>query len=99
MTGFANTLDVLAKLCGKSEYRLAQYSGLDPTFVRRLFDGEKHASNLTIIRLTIALVACPDLIRTYPAQVPFVLNALKNAQLSDAIAEFPESRSRNRRPL
>ena len=96
MNDFAQTLRDLAKLCGKSEYQLAQYSGLDPTFVRRLFDGEKRASNLSIIRLTIALVMDADLARKYPAQVPFILNALKDAQLSDAIAESPESRSRNR---
>ncbi len=49
MSDFAHALSDLAKLCGKSEYQLAQYSGLDPTFVRRLFDGEKGASNLTIV--------------------------------------------------
>lgn len=96
MSEFAQTLKDLARLCGKSEYQLAQYAGLDPTFVRRLFDGEKRASNLTIIWLTIALVMDPDLARSYPAQVPFILNALKDAQLSDAIAESPESRTRNR---
>jgi len=99
MSDFAQALNDLAKLCEKSEYQLAQYSGLDPTFVRRLFDGEKRASNLTIIRLTIALVMDPDLARKYPAQVPFILNALKDAQLSDAIAESTESRTRNRWPL
>jgi len=96
MSDFAKPLKDLARLCGKSEYQLAQLSGLDPTFVRRLFDGEKRASNQTIIRLTIALVMDPELARMYPAQVSFVLNALKDAQLSDAIAEFPESRNRTR---
>lgn len=88
MTDFAQTLSDLARLCGKSEYQIAQYSGLDPTFVRRLFDGEKRASNLTIIRLTMALVMDPELARQHPATVPFILNALKDAQLSDAIAEL-----------
>ena len=92
MSDFAKTLKDLATLCGKSEYQLARYSGLDPSFVRRLFDGEKRASNLTIIRLTIAPVMDPELARMHPAQVPFILNALKDAQLSDAIAELPESR-------
>lgn len=96
MSEFAKTLKNLARLCGKSEYQLAQLSGLDPTFVRRLFDGEKRASNLTIIRLTIALVMDPELARRHPTQVPFILNALKDAQLSDAIAEFDESRARTR---
>lgn len=30
----------------------------------------------------------PRLTQAYPAPVPFILNALKEAQLSDAIAEF-----------
>jgi hypothetical protein len=88
MSEFARTLKDLADVCGKSEYQIAQLSGLDPTFVRRLFEGKKNASNLTIIRLTIALVMDPRLAQAYPAQVPFVLNALKDAQLSDAIAEL-----------
>ena len=97
MSEFAKTLTALAKLCGKSEYQLAQYSGLDPSFVRRLFDGEKEASNRTIIRLANALVMDPELAEKYPARVPFVLNALRDAQLSDAIATLGESRARNRR--
>jgi hypothetical protein len=96
MSEFSNTLTALAKLCGKSEYQLAQFSGLDPSFVRRLFDGEKEASNRTIIRLTMGLVMDPELARRYPAQVPFILNALKDAQLSDAVATLGESRARNR---
>ena len=96
MSDFSRTLMDLAKLCGKSEYKLAKYSGLDPTFVRRLVDGEKRASNLSIIRLTIGLVMDPKLADGYPAQVPFILNALKDAQLSDAIAAFDESRNRKR---
>lgn len=96
MSEFAKSLNDLARLCGKSEYQVAQYSGLDPTFVRRLFDGEKRASNLTIIRLTIELVMDAELAARYPAQVPFILNALTGAQLSDAIAELPRSRERTR---
>jgi len=64
MSDFAKTLRDLARLCGKSEYRLAQLSGLDPTFVRRLFDGEKRPSNLTI-----ALVTDPKLARKHPDTV------------------------------
>ena len=95
MSEFAQTLNDLAKLCRKSEYQFAKYAGLDPTFIRRLFDGKKRASNRTIIRLTIALVMSPELALRYPAQVPFILNALKDAQLSHAIATSNESRSRN----
>lgn len=96
MRDFVKTLKDLGSLCGKSEYQIAQISGLDPSFVRRLFDGEKNASNLTVIRLTIALVMDLDLARKYPAQVPFILNALKDAQLSDATATSAESRNRTR---
>jgi hypothetical protein len=71
-------------------------SGLDPSFVRRLFDGEKRASDLTIIRLALALIVDPELVQQYPAHVPFVLNKLKNAQLSDAIAQLDQSRARKR---
>ena len=92
MSEFAKTLKYLAKMCGKSEYQLAKYSGLDPSFVRRVFDGKKRASNLTIIRLTIALVMDPKLASEYPAQVPFILNALRDAQMSDAIAMLGEPR-------
>lgn len=88
MNDFSRTLRHLAELCGKSEYQVAKYSGLDPSFVRRLFDGEKQASNLTIIRLAIALVADPALMESHPAQMPHLLNLLKNAQLSDAIAQL-----------
>lgn len=88
MSDFAKTLRTLAKQCGKSEYQVAQFSGLDPSFVRRLFDGEKRASNLTIIRLALALVTDPTLIEEHPDTVPFILHTLKNAQLSDAIAEL-----------
>ena len=96
MSDFARTLSDLATLCGKSQYQVAALSGLDPTFVRRLFDGEKRASHLTIIRLTIALVMDPKLAREHPDRIPFILNALVEAQLSDAIATLDESRERNR---
>jgi hypothetical protein len=45
---------------------------------------------------TIAVVMNPELARKYPAQVPLILNALKDAQFTDAIAELPESRGRKR---
>ena len=93
MDDFAKPLRDLARLCGKSEYQLA---GLDPTFVRRLFDGQKYTSNVTTIRLTLALVMDTELIRERPDWVPFILNAIKDVQLSSAIAEFPESRGRTR---
>jgi hypothetical protein len=83
MSECAQTLSDLARLCGKSEYQIAQLSGLDPSFVRRLFDGGKRASDLTIV-----LVIDLELARKYPAQVPFILNAVKDAQLSEAIAKL-----------
>jgi transcriptional regulator with XRE-family HTH domain len=80
MSEFARTLSDLAQLCGKSQYQVAELSGLDPTFVRRLFNGEKRTSHVTNIRLTIALVMDPKLAREHPDRVPFVLNALTEAQ-------------------
>lgn len=70
---FTRTLKDLAKLRGKIEYQSAQYSGVDPTFVRLLCDGEKQASNRTVIRLTITLVMDPDLARKYPALEPYIV--------------------------
>ena len=40
------------------------------------------------MRLATALVMDPRLAQAYRAQVPFILDALKDAQLSDAIAEL-----------
>jgi transcriptional regulator with XRE-family HTH domain len=88
MNDFSKTLRKLAELCGKSEYQVAQYSGLDPSFVRRLFDGEKQASNLTIVRLALALVMDPEVYENDPAMAAYILNTLKNAQLSDAVAKL-----------
>lgn len=61
MSDVAKTLNDLARLCGKSGYQLAQYSGRDPTFVRRLFDGEKRGLK------TMALEMDPALARNHPA--------------------------------
>lgn len=71
MSEFAQSLNDLAKLCGNSKYQLAQYSGLDSTFVRRLFDGEKRASNLPIIRLKIGPSIDAELFLRNSAIVPF----------------------------
>jgi hypothetical protein len=38
----------------------------------------------------------PELARQHPRQVLFILNALKDAKLCDAMAELEDSRSRNR---
>ncbi len=57
---------------------------------------EKRPSNLTIICFTIALVTDLELARKHPDWVLFILKALTDAQLSDAIAELPESRAPNR---
>lgn len=50
--------------------------------------GVKLRPYLAIIRLTIALVMDPKMARPYLARVAFILNAFKDAQLSDAIAEL-----------
>lgn len=56
--------------------------------MRRLCAGVKLRPYLAIIRLTIALVMDPKMARPYLARVAFILNAFKDAQLSDAIAEL-----------
>ncbi len=71
MSELAQSLKDLAKLRGKSEYQLAQHAGLDPAFVRRLFDGEKRASTLTIFRLTIGPIIDAELSLRNSAIVPF----------------------------
>lgn len=69
MSEFVQTPKGLANVCGKSEYQVVQLSGLDPALIRRLFDGEKLASKLTIIRRAIALVMDPKLAQGHSARV------------------------------
>ncbi|MDP9411197.1 MAG: helix-turn-helix domain-containing protein [Chloroflexota bacterium] len=94
---FARTLRGLARLAGKSERELAGIAGIDDAYVRRLMTGEKaNPSPATVIRLAIALVACPDLIRRHPT-VADALPALMDAMLNDAAAKLPEPGGRGSR--
>ena len=57
-TEFSGTLKRLRSKCGKSRYRLAQYSGLDEAYILRLETGERqNPSRDTVMKLGLALVA------------------------------------------
>jgi len=99
MIDFAKTLRYQADLFGQSEYQVAKHSGLDPGNVRRLFDGERQPSNLTLVRLALALVVDLELHDRHPADVSLILEKLEGAQISDAIAKLSWSRVRADQPL
>lgn len=92
MTEFATTLRNLAKLCGKSEYELANLTGLDPSFIHRLMSGEKNPSSSTVMKLAIALPMSKELAKQHPVEVPNILTLLFMAQLADASAKSVQSR-------
>lgn len=92
MSEFSSTLRNLAKLCGKSEYELANLTGLDPSFIHRLMSGEKNPSSSTVMKLAIALPTCKELAKAHPVEVPNILTVLLMAQLSDASAKSLQSR-------
>ncbi len=92
MNEFASTLRELASLCGKSEYDLADLTGLDRAFIHRLMSGEKNPSPQTVIKLAIALPMSKELARKHPVEVPHILTVLLMAQLSDASAKSVKSR-------
>ena len=57
MKGFAETLRTLRQRSGKSIYRLAQYSGIDQSYILRLETGEKaNPSRDVVMMLGLALV-------------------------------------------
>ena len=92
LTEFASTLRSLAKLCGKSEYELANLTGLDPSFIHRLMSGEKNPSSSTVMKLAIALPTCKELAKQHPVEVPNILTLLVMAQLADASARSIQPR-------
>jgi hypothetical protein len=66
-------------------YYLAEFTGLDPAFVRRLVAGEKNASLQTVIALAMALVSDPERFKADP-MVAQVLSRLVAAAMADAVA-------------
>lgn len=74
----------LAEVHERSGHQAAKVSDVNPTFGHRLFDGEKRASDLTNIRLTIALVIDAKPADIYRAQMAGKWSTLRNAQLNDA---------------
>ena len=59
---FSGRLLTLRTKSGKSRYKLAQYSGLDESYILRLESGEKrNPSRDTVMKLGFALVSgCPE---------------------------------------
>lgn len=87
MNEFARTLRALSAASGKTEGQLANIAGLDRAYVCRLMTGEKrHPSPMVVIRLAIAVVACPELIRRYPS-IGLALDSLVESLLADAAVE------------
>ena len=61
MKGFSETLSALRRRAGKSKYSLAQYSGLDQSYILRLETGEKdNPSRDVVLMLALALVHDSD---------------------------------------
>ncbi len=61
MKGFSETLRALRHRAGKSKYGLAQYSGLDQSYILRLETGEKaNPSRDVVLMLALALVHDSD---------------------------------------
>ena len=55
---FAKTLRKIRTKSGKSNYRLAQYSGLDEAYILRLESGERqNPSRDSVMKLCLALAA------------------------------------------
>jgi transcriptional regulator with XRE-family HTH domain len=93
MHEFSNTLRRLAEFCGKSEQEVAELTGLDPSFIHRLNTGEKRPSPLTIVRLSIALPMCKELVDRDRIEIPNILSVLNSAHFRDAVAKSLQSRS------
>ncbi|MGD9712202.1 MAG: helix-turn-helix domain-containing protein [Thermomicrobiales bacterium] len=93
MHEFSKTLRRLAEKCGKSELDLAELTGLDPSFIHRLTTGEKGPSPLTIVRLSIALPMCRDLVEQDRSEIPNILSVLNSAHFRDAVAKSLQSRN------
>lgn len=81
---FANTLRLLAQRRGLSVHYLAEFTGLDPSFVRRLMTGEKHPGDETVLLLALALVSCPERYRKEKEGMVNTLSTLWTALMEDA---------------
>ena len=86
MTHFASTLKRLASERKMSVQYLADFTSLDPSYIRRLMTGEKTPSMLTLIKLAIALCSCPERFQQDKVGEPQTLFELLLALLSDGAA-------------
>jgi predicted transcriptional regulator len=68
-----------------SPYYLAEFTGLDQAFVRRLASGEKNPSLGTVVVLAMALVSDAQKFKANPMMAQ-VLSRLVSAAMADAVA-------------
>jgi predicted transcriptional regulator len=85
MRYFAHALREEMDRLGVSAYYLAEFTGLDQAFVRRLAAGEKNASLVTVVALAMALVSDAQKYKTNPMMAQ-VLSRLVSAAMADAVA-------------
>ncbi len=86
MTQFAKKLREKASQRGMSVQYLSDFTGLDPSYIRRLMTGEKTPSRLTIIKLSLALCSCPERWRQDKVGESQTFDVLILAFMSDAAA-------------
>ena len=85
MRYFAHALREELERLDVSPYYLAEFTGLDQAFVRRLVSGEKNPSLNTVVLLSLALVSDAEKFKKNPMMAK-VLPRLISAATSDAVA-------------
>jgi hypothetical protein len=85
MRYFAHALREELERLEVSPYYLAEFTGLDHAFVRRLVSGEKNPSLTTVVLLALALVSDAKKFKDNPMMAQ-VLSRLVSAAMSDAVA-------------
>ncbi len=84
MRYFAHALREELERCQVSPYYLAEFTGLDHAFVRRLVSGEKNPSLQTVIAIAQAIPSDQQKFKSDP-MVALVLPRLVSASMSDAV--------------
>ncbi len=86
MNELARTLRDLARRWGVSEEYIAEFTGLDRSYIRRLFSGEKrNPSRRVLVAVALALVSCPERYRKDKERMVNAFPALLAAALEDAL--------------
>jgi hypothetical protein len=87
MSQFSNTFYELARQRQMSIDYLAEFTRLDPAFIRRLMTGQKKPSHATTIKLALALVSDKERYRREREAMPNTLATLVDALLADAAVD------------